>query len=177
MYGFAPELIGGKVYNDDGIGGAHMYMPRFNHTDGRKRDYIRGFGMPVLGHRRANRSLLGQEHSGIRRGLQKVRRSTRYPRCSGVAPVRRKHSEGRKSHHGQRLAARSVRRPDRAHRLHNRRKRAPHGERNVRHVRSKFCNGAKAEIVPFDRGQLDRTAARSTSTEHAAWARTRNVLP
>jgi choline dehydrogenase-like flavoprotein len=44
MRGFAPELIGGKVYNDDGIGGAHMYMPRFNHADGRKRDYIRGFG-------------------------------------------------------------------------------------------------------------------------------------
>jgi choline dehydrogenase-like flavoprotein len=44
MQGFAPELMGGKVYNDDGIGGAHMYMPRFNHRDGRKRDYLRGFG-------------------------------------------------------------------------------------------------------------------------------------
>ena len=46
MRGFAPELIGGKVYNDDGIGGAHIYMPRFNHRDGRKRDYLRGFGCP-----------------------------------------------------------------------------------------------------------------------------------
>jgi choline dehydrogenase-like flavoprotein len=44
MHGFAPDLMGGKIYNDDGIGGAHMYMPRFNHADGRKRDYIRGFG-------------------------------------------------------------------------------------------------------------------------------------
>jgi len=44
MRGFAPELMGGKVYNDDGIGGAHIYMPRFNHRDGRKRDYLRGFG-------------------------------------------------------------------------------------------------------------------------------------
>ncbi len=42
--GFAPELIGTQVRNDDGIGGAHMYMPRFNHRDGRKRDYLRGFG-------------------------------------------------------------------------------------------------------------------------------------
>jgi choline dehydrogenase-like flavoprotein len=41
---FAPELKGATVQNDDGIGGAHMYMPRFNHRDGRKRDYIRGFG-------------------------------------------------------------------------------------------------------------------------------------
>jgi choline dehydrogenase-like flavoprotein len=44
LQAFAPELIGGKVMNDDGIGGAHIYMPRFNHRDGRKRDYLRGFG-------------------------------------------------------------------------------------------------------------------------------------
>lgn len=42
--GFAPELMNTKVHNDDGIGGEHIYMPRFNHRDGRKRDYIRGFG-------------------------------------------------------------------------------------------------------------------------------------
>jgi choline dehydrogenase-like flavoprotein len=41
---FAPELMGAKVMNDDGIGGEHIYMPRFNHRDGRKRDYLRGFG-------------------------------------------------------------------------------------------------------------------------------------
>jgi choline dehydrogenase-like flavoprotein len=44
IQGFAPELIGSKVLNDDGIGGEHIYMPRFNHRDGRKRDYLRGFG-------------------------------------------------------------------------------------------------------------------------------------
>jgi len=43
MYGFAPELLGGKTQNDDGIGGEHIYMPRFNHR-GKKRDYLRGFG-------------------------------------------------------------------------------------------------------------------------------------
>ena len=41
---FAPELIGKPVQNDDGIGGEHIYMPRYNHRDGRKRDYLRGFG-------------------------------------------------------------------------------------------------------------------------------------
>jgi choline dehydrogenase-like flavoprotein len=39
-----PQLKGGPVYNDDGIGGEHIYMPRFNHRDGRKRDYLRGYG-------------------------------------------------------------------------------------------------------------------------------------
>jgi choline dehydrogenase-like flavoprotein len=44
MFGFVPELMGAAVQNDDGIGGEHIYMPRFNHRDGRKRDYLRGFG-------------------------------------------------------------------------------------------------------------------------------------
>jgi len=49
MFGFTPELMGAPVQNDDGIGGEHIYMPRFNHRDGRKRDYIRGFGMQFWG--------------------------------------------------------------------------------------------------------------------------------
>jgi choline dehydrogenase-like flavoprotein len=49
MFGFAPELIGGPVHNDDGIGGEHIYLPRYNHRDGRKRDYLRGFGMQFWG--------------------------------------------------------------------------------------------------------------------------------
>lgn len=43
IYAFAPSLMGTKVHNDDGIGGEHIYMPRFNHR-GRKRDYLRGYG-------------------------------------------------------------------------------------------------------------------------------------
>ena len=49
MYGFVPELMGGPVQNDDGIGGEHVYLPRYNHRDGRKRDYLRGFGMQFWG--------------------------------------------------------------------------------------------------------------------------------
>jgi choline dehydrogenase-like flavoprotein len=44
--GFLPQLYGGGYRNDDGIGGGHIYMPRFNHLSGRpKPDYLRGFGM------------------------------------------------------------------------------------------------------------------------------------
>jgi choline dehydrogenase-like flavoprotein len=49
VYAFMPELLGGPVHNDDGISGEHIYMPRFNHRDGRKRDYLRGFGMQFWG--------------------------------------------------------------------------------------------------------------------------------
>lgn len=44
MQAFVPELVGGKTQNDDGIGGEHIYMPRFNHRGGPKRDYLRGYG-------------------------------------------------------------------------------------------------------------------------------------
>jgi choline dehydrogenase-like flavoprotein len=42
--GFFPVLVGTPTRNDRGIGGEHIYMPRFNHRPGRKRDYLRGFG-------------------------------------------------------------------------------------------------------------------------------------
>lgn len=49
VYGFVPELLGTAALNDDGIGGEHVYMPRFTHRDGRKRDYLRGFGCQFWG--------------------------------------------------------------------------------------------------------------------------------
>lgn len=45
---FLPELYGQETSNDDGIGGEHIYMPRFNHR-GPKRDYARGYGMQFWG--------------------------------------------------------------------------------------------------------------------------------
>ncbi|MBL8238038.1 MAG: GMC family oxidoreductase [Bryobacterales bacterium] len=44
IMGFVPELMGTKALNDDGLGGEHIYLPRYNARDGRKRDYLRGFG-------------------------------------------------------------------------------------------------------------------------------------
>ena len=43
-YGYFPALEGTPTRNDRGIGGEHIYMPRFNHRPGRGRDYLRGFG-------------------------------------------------------------------------------------------------------------------------------------
>jgi choline dehydrogenase-like flavoprotein len=45
---FLPELFGRETTNDDGIGGEHIYLPRFNHR-GAKRDYLRGFGIQFWG--------------------------------------------------------------------------------------------------------------------------------
>lgn len=46
--GFLPQLYGRPASNDDGIGGEHIYMPRFNHR-GRDRNYLRGFGSQFWG--------------------------------------------------------------------------------------------------------------------------------
>jgi choline dehydrogenase-like flavoprotein len=43
--GWLHPLFGTSPRNDRGIGGEHIYMPRFNLRDGHRRDYLRGFGM------------------------------------------------------------------------------------------------------------------------------------
>ena len=43
--GWLPALYDTATRNDRGIGGEHIYLPRFNHRPGRTRDYLRGFGM------------------------------------------------------------------------------------------------------------------------------------
>lgn len=47
--GFMPSLYGKATTDDKGIGGGHVYMPRFNHRDPHTRDYLRGFGMQFWG--------------------------------------------------------------------------------------------------------------------------------
>jgi choline dehydrogenase-like flavoprotein len=47
--GFLPDLYGNPRQHDEGIGGEHVYMPRFNHRPARKRDYLRGFGVQFWG--------------------------------------------------------------------------------------------------------------------------------
>ena len=42
--GYFPALAGTPTRNDRGIGGEHIYMPRFNHRPGRGHNYLRGFG-------------------------------------------------------------------------------------------------------------------------------------
>lgn len=44
--GFLPELFGQKYTNDDGLGGEHIYIPRFNHRQNGL-DYLRGFGIQM----------------------------------------------------------------------------------------------------------------------------------
>jgi choline dehydrogenase-like flavoprotein len=42
--GYFPSLEGTATQNDRGIGGEHVYLRRYNHQNGHRRDYLRGFG-------------------------------------------------------------------------------------------------------------------------------------
>ncbi len=70
--GYFPQLVGTPTRNDRGIGGEHLYMPRFNHRPDRKRDYLRGFGAQFWNTGAAvERRAPGQRaHTGIRRRAQ-----------------------------------------------------------------------------------------------------------
>ena len=47
-FGFLPQLFGQGYTNDDGIGGGHVYIPRFNHRL-TGLDYVGGFGIQLWG--------------------------------------------------------------------------------------------------------------------------------
>ncbi len=84
MFGFVPELLAAPVQNDDGIGGEHVYMPRFNHRDGRKRDYLRGFGMQFGAAGRVT-TPLGQRSGGFGIDFKSAVRK-RYPALVALHP-------------------------------------------------------------------------------------------
>ncbi len=66
--GFIPRLVGRKVYNEDGSGGGHVYMPWWG--DNSKLDFPRGYHIEVWGG-------LGQPSAGFMGGIQ------RYPGGGG----------------------------------------------------------------------------------------------
>lgn len=85
LFGFTPELMGAKVQNDDGISGEHIYMPRFNHRDGRKRDYIRGFGMQFWGAGAQEGAGFAKNLPGFGAGLKSAIKQ-RYPALVALHP-------------------------------------------------------------------------------------------
>ncbi len=85
MFGFVPELMGAVTQNDDGIGGEHIYMPRFNHRDGRKRDYLRGFGSQFWNTGAQASASFGKQFPGFGLELKQAIKK-RYPALVALHP-------------------------------------------------------------------------------------------
>jgi choline dehydrogenase-like flavoprotein len=153
MYGFVPELLGTSAVNDDGIGGEHIYMPRFNHRDGRKRDYLRGFGSQFWGTGAQDSASFAKQVPGFGLDFKKAVKR-RYPAWVALHP------------YGEVLPRRENRvtvegTPLDRYGLPTARIEFKIGENERKMVAEMYdttesiLRAAKAEIVPFRRGQVD----------------------
>jgi choline dehydrogenase-like flavoprotein len=153
VFAFVPELMDARTTNDDGIGGEHVYMPRFNHRPDRKRDYLRGFGMQFWGCGAQGDAGYAKALPGIGIDFKKAVKS-RYPALVALHPF------------GEVL-------PQRDNRLtventpvdrygvpivrieykigDNERKMAEHMYDTVEEI----LHAAKAEVLPYQRGNLE----------------------
>lgn len=153
MYGFMPELIGTATQNDDGIGGEHIYLPRYNHKDGRKRDYLRGFGMQFWGCGAQMNATFGKKLPGFGVDLKTAIRK-RYPALVALHP------------YGEVLPRRENRitvegTPNDRYGVPISRIEYTIGENERKMIPEMYdaaesiLRAAKAEILPFERGWLD----------------------
>ena len=154
LQAFVPELIGGKTQNDDGIGGEHIYMPRFNHRSGAKRDYLRGYGAQFwntgahTGPGGWAKTLPGFG-AGLKQGIKK-----RFPALVSIHPYGEvlPRKENRITVDGSPLDRYGVPLAKISYNIgENERKMAA----EMYDTAESILRAAKAEIVPFERGWLD----------------------
>jgi choline dehydrogenase-like flavoprotein len=153
MYGFLPELMGAKTQNDDGIGGEHIYMPRFNHRDGRKRDYLRGFGMQFWGCGAGAGASFAKDMPGFGLDFKKAVKR-RYPALVALHPYGEvlPRPENRVTVEGTPLDAYGVPIARIEYKIGDNERRMA---AEMYDTAESILRAAKAEIMPFERNKLD----------------------
>lgn len=157
MYGFLPELRGTKALNDDGIGGEHIYLPRYNHRDGKKRDYLRGFGMQFWGCGAQSGASFAKNLPGFGADFKRGVKS-RYPALVALHPYGEvlPRRENRVTVEGTPVDAYGVPTPRIEYKTgENERKMTV----EMYDAAESILRAAKAEIVPFERGWLDNAGS------------------
>lgn len=162
MYGFMPELMGGRTQNDDGIGGEHIYMPRFNHRDGRKRDYLRGFGAQFWGCGAGAAAGFAKDLPGFGADFKKAVRR-RYPALVALHPYGEvlPRAENRVTVEGTPLDAYGVPIARIEYKIGDNERRMA---AEMYDTAESILRAGKAEILPFERGRID--VAGSAIHEH-----------
>jgi len=152
MYGFVPDLMGTPTRNDDGIGGEHIYMPRFNHR-GAKREYLRGYGSQFWGGGAQPDAVFAKKLPGFgadfKRGVKR-----RYPALVAMHPYGE--TLPRKDN---RVTLDPVRKDRNGVPLLRIDYKVGENERlmakEMYDTAESVLHAAKAEILPFERGHLD----------------------
>lgn len=153
MYGFLPELLGSPTLNDDGIGGEHIYMPRFHPRNGARNEYLRGFGMQFWGCGATAGAGFGKQLPGFGVDFKQAIKK-RYPALVALHPYgevlgRR---ENRVTVDGTPLDKYGVPVARIEYQIgDNERKMA----RDMYATAEEILRAAKAEILPFEPGALD----------------------
>ena len=175
--GFLPQLFGTPARNDRGIGGEHIYMPRFTH---RLKDpgFIRGYQMQFwnTGSQADEPAGTRPPTSGFRRRLQAGRQAA-LPRLGGAAPVRRDPPLPRQpDHRGSRRSRTAT-----ARRCCT--SSTPSATTSGRWPSTSSTPSRRSARPPASSGWISSAACStttdrpSTSTGAAAWARTRSAPP
>ena len=164
---FLPELCGRRPTNDDGIGGEHIYLPRFNHR-GHKRDYLRGFGVQFFGSGcQPGASHFAGRLPGFGSSFKKeVKR--RYPASMALFPFGEvlPRADNYVTVEGTPVDAYGVPLPKIVYSFgDNERKMVADIYDSVEMI----LKEAKAEIFHLQRDRMDPLAPRSTSMEPVAW--------
>jgi choline dehydrogenase-like flavoprotein len=157
--GYLPDLFGTPARNDLGIGGEHIYMPRFNHREGRRRDYLRGFGAQFwntgcspsgAGHFAHTRPGFGAAlKADIRRRYPSWFEMHPYGEVLPYARNRVTVDETQTDRYGVPLMKIDYTIGE------NERKMAEH----MYDTAEEICRAARAELVTFERGTLDRAGS------------------
>jgi choline dehydrogenase-like flavoprotein len=149
-----PELIGGAVYDDSGIGGEHIYMPRFNHRDGRKRDYLRGFGMQFWGCGAQEGASYAKALPGFGVDFKKAVKQ-RYPALVALHPYGETlgRAENRITVDAENVDVYGVPRLKIEYQTGDNERRMAE---EMYDTAEQILRSAKAEIMPYERGWLDK---------------------
>ena len=123
-------------------------MPRFNHRDGRKRDYLRGFGMQFWGCGAGDNAAWAKEVGGFGIDFKSAVRK-RYPALVALHPYGEVLPYADNRITVGKAGVDRLRRSDRSHRIQVPRKRAQDDGRNVP-TAAAILKEAKAEILPYD---------------------------
>jgi choline dehydrogenase-like flavoprotein len=145
--------MGGKTQNDDGIGGEHIYMPRFNHRDGKKRDYLRGFGMQFWGCGAGAGANFAKDIPGFGLDFKKAVKQ-RYPALVALHPYGEvlPRPENRVTVEGSPRDAYGVPIARIEYKIGDNERRMA---ADMYDTAESILRAAKAEIVPFERNRLD----------------------